>query len=102
MSVLAEVLEKRARLVARAEIERRALSEEIAGCARGVSLVQRGVEWTAWLRARPYLAIAVVVAIVVLPPRTLLRWAGTALALWRLGRLVFEAIRLVAPQKPSR
>jgi hypothetical protein len=99
MNALAEILQKRARLVARAEFERRALSEGIAGCARGVSLFERGVQWAKWLRSRPYLAIAAVVAITVLRPRILLRWGGSALALWRLGRLVFAAIRMVAPPK---
>jgi hypothetical protein len=99
MSVLAEVLQKRARLLARAETERRTLSEQIAGCARAVSLVERGLQWSAWLRARPYLAIAVIVAIVVLRPVRLLRWGGSLLSLWRLGRLVFDAVRMVAPPK---
>jgi len=103
MSALADILQRRAHLVAEADAQRRALSEGIAVCRSVLVVVDRGIAWGTWLRARPYLVVAAVTAIAVLRPRLALGWSARALTLWRVGRLLYDAV-MPAPgdrAKPS-
>ena len=93
MSALAEILERRARLVAEAQAQRHALAEGIAVCRSVLVVVDRGMVWAAWLRARPYLVVAAVTAIAVLRPRLALEWSARVLTLWRVGRLLYDAVK---------
>jgi YqjK-like protein len=92
MSALAEILERRARLVAEAQAQRHALAEGIAVCGSVLVVVDRGIAWGIWLRARPYLVVAAVTAIAVLRPRLALEWSARVLTLWRVGRLLYDAV----------
>ena len=102
MSALADILERRARLVAEAETQRRALAEGLAGCRSVLVVADRGLAWAAWLRARPYLVVALVTAIAVLRPRFALAWSARLLTLWRVGRLVYDAIKPLASVRALR
>ena len=102
MSVLAEIIERRARLVAEADAQRRALAEGFAGCRSVLVVADRGIAWAAWLRARPYLVVAFVTAIAVLRPRFALEWSARLLTLWRVGRLVYDAIKPLAGERALR
>jgi hypothetical protein len=93
MSALAEILQRRAHLVAEAQAQRHALAEGIAVCRSVLVVVDRGIAWGTWLRARPYLVVAAVTAIAVLRPRLALGWSARALTLWRVGRLLYDAVR---------
>jgi hypothetical protein len=93
MSALAQILERRARLVAEAEAQRRALVEGIAVCRSVLVVADRGIAWAAWLRARPYLVVAAATAIAVLRPRLALEWSARLLTLWRVGRLLYDAVK---------
>lgn len=99
MSALSEILEKRARLVADAEAQRRALSEGIAGCRRLLSVADRAIALARWLRARPYLVVAAAAAIAVMRPRIALGWSARLLTLWRVGRFVFNVIKPAAAHR---
>jgi hypothetical protein len=102
MNVLAEIIERRARLVAEADAQRRALAEGFAGCRSVLVVADRGIAWAAWLRARPYLVVAFVTAIAVLRPRFALEWSARLLTLWRVGRLVYDAIKPLAGERAPR
>ena len=102
MSVLAEISERRARLVAEADAQRRALAEGFAGCRSVLVVADRGIAWAAWLRARPYLVVAFVTAIAVLRPRFALAWSARLLTLWRVGRFVYDAIKPLAGERAPR
>jgi len=93
MSALAQILERRARLLAEAQAQRNALAEGIAACRRVLVVADRGIAWAGWLRARPYLVVAAAAAIAALRPRLALEWSARALTLWRVGRLVYEAVK---------
>jgi hypothetical protein len=93
MSALAEILERRARLVAEAQAQRHALAQGIAVCRSALVVVDRGIAWATWLRARPYLVVAAATAIAVLRPRLALEWSARALTLWRIGRLLYDAVK---------
>lgn len=93
MSALEDILRRRAHLVAEAEAQRRALAGEIAACGGVVTVIDRGIMWARWLRARPYLVVAVVTAIAVLKPRFALAWSARVIAIWRAGRFLYEAVK---------
>jgi len=93
MSALAEILGRRARLLAEAEAQRHALAEGIAVCRSVLVVADRGIAWATWLRARPYLVVAAATAIAVLRPRLALEWSARALTLWRVGRLLYDAVK---------
>jgi hypothetical protein len=93
MSALAQILERRARLLAEAEGQRHALAEEIAVCRSVLVVVDRGIAWATWLRARPYLVVVAAAAIAVLRPRLALQWSARLVALWRVGRLLLNAVK---------
>jgi len=62
-------------------------------CRSVLVVVDRGIAWGTWLRARPYLVVAAVTAIAVLRPRLALEWSARVLTLWRVGRLLYDAVR---------
>ena len=93
MSALPQILERRARLLAEAEVQRRALSEGIAVCRNVLVVADRGIAWATWLRARPYLVVAAATAIAVLRPKFALAWSARVLTLWRVGRLLYDAVK---------
>jgi len=93
MSALPQTLERRAHLVAEAQAQRRALAEGISVCRGVLVVVDRGIAWASWLRARPYLVVAATTAIAVLRPRLALEWSARALTLWRVGRLLYDAVK---------
>ena len=96
MSAVTHILERRARLVAEAEAQRRSLTQGLAVCRSVFVVADRGIAWATWLRARPYLVVAFVTAIAVLRPRFALQWSARLLTLWRVGRLVYHAIKPLA------
>ena len=93
MNALAEILQRRAHLVAEAEAQRHALSRGITVCRSVLVVVDRGIAWGAWLRARPYLVVAAATAIAVLRPRLALEWSARLITLWRVGRLLYDAVK---------
>jgi YqjK-like protein len=96
MSALAEILERRARLVAEAEAQRHELTASLAGCRGVLAVVDRGIAWAGWLRARPYLVVVAAAAIALLRPKFVLGWSARLLALWPAGRFLYSVIRPAA------
>jgi len=96
MSAIPEILERRARLLSEAEAQRRALSEGIGVCRSVLVVADRGIAWATWLRARPYLVVAAATAIAVLRPKLALEWSARLLTLWRVGRLLYDAVKPAA------
>jgi hypothetical protein len=102
MSALEDILQRRARLVAEAELQRAVLASELAACGSVLKVVDRGIAWASWLRARPYLVVALVTAIAVLRPRLALAWSARLLAVWRAGRFLYEAVKpALESRKPA-
>ena len=93
MSALAEILKRRALLLAEAQAQRQALAEGIDVCRSVLVVVDRGIAWATWLRARPYLVVAAAAAIAVLRPGLALQWSARLLTLWRVGRLLLGAVK---------
>jgi YqjK-like protein len=93
MSRLDEILEKRARLLAEAQAQRNAFAGEVFRCRGVLAVADRGFAWAGWLRARPYLAVAAAAALAALRPGRALGWSAQLLTLWKVGRLLYGAIR---------
>src|SRR5439155_1667819 len=85
----------------RIEIFASEIDEERTRLARIAVLVavDRGIAWASWLRARPYLVVAAATAIAVLRPRLALEWSARLLTLWRVGRLLYDAIKPAAGER---
>jgi hypothetical protein len=99
MNALADILDRRARLLAEAEVQRESLAENLAVCRSVLIVADRGIAWAKWLRARPYLVVAVATAFAALRPRRALVWSARAIALWRLGSVLYN---LIAPALAGR
>jgi YqjK-like protein len=93
MSALANIRERRARLVAEAQSQRQTLAADLEACRSVIVVVDRGIALARWLRARPYLVVAAVTAIAVLRPRFALAWSARLITLWRAGRFLYEAVK---------
>ena len=103
MSALSDILDRRARLIAEAEAQRHALGAGIATCRSMLVVADRSIALAAWLRAKPYVVVALVTAIAVLRPRFALAWSGRVIMLWRVGQLLYHALKpLVANRLPGK
>lgn len=99
MSRLAEIVQKRERLAARADEQRRTIAESLAGWRRVVSVADRGVAWARWAREHPVVIAVATAALVAARPRLGLRWAVRGLTLWRTGRFVLDLVRTLAAMR---
>ncbi|HKW37178.1 MAG TPA: YqjK family protein [Burkholderiales bacterium] len=93
MSSLDELLERRARLVSEAGAQRKALAGELQACRNVLKVADRGIAWAGWLRARPYLVVALVTAIAVLRPKLAFAWSARLLTVWRAGRFLYDSVK---------
>jgi len=93
MSALEDILQRRARLVVEADAQRKALAGELQVCSSVLKVADRGIAWAGWLRARPYLVVALVTAVAVLRPKLAFAWSARVLAVYRAGRFLYEAVK---------
>lgn len=93
MNALEDILQRRERLVAEADAQRQALAGELEACGHVLRVADRGIAWAGWLRARPYLVVALVTAIAVLRPKLALAWSARIVTVWRAGRFLYEAVK---------
>lgn len=93
MNALEDILNRRARLVAEADAQRQSLAGELEACRHVLKVADRGIAWAGWLRARPYLVVALVTAIAVLRPKLAFAWSARIVTVWRAGRFLYEAVK---------
>jgi hypothetical protein len=102
MSALDDILSRRARLIAEADAQRTALAGELRACGSVLKVADRGIAWAGWLRARPYLVVALVTAVAVLRPKLALAWSARLVTVYRAGRFLFDAIKpALESRKPT-
>ena len=102
MSALDDILVRRARLIAEADAQRTALAGEVRACGSVLKVADRGIAWAGWLRARPYLVVALVTAVAVLRPKLALAWSARLVTVYRAGRFLFDAIKpALESRKPT-
>ncbi|MBI4754793.1 MAG: hypothetical protein HY778_05075 [Betaproteobacteria bacterium] len=83
---LIELAQRRARLQAQAEGQRRALAEDLAPLARGLQWVDRAREAARWLGRHAHLVAAAALVVAVLRPRRTLRWLRRGFVAWQFAR----------------
>jgi len=93
VSALDDILARRARLIAEADAQRAELLRGLETCGSVLRVADRGIAWAGWLRARPYLVVAIVTAIAVMRPKLALAWSARIVTVYRAGRFLFEAIK---------
>ena len=93
MSALDDILARRARLVAEADAQRAELARGFDACASVLKVADRGLAWATWLRARPYLVVAIVTAIAVMRPKLALAWSARIVTVYRAGRFLYDAVK---------
>jgi hypothetical protein len=93
MSALEDIRARRARLVAEADAQRKTLAGEVAACSSVLKVADRGIAWAHFLRARPYLVVALVTAVAVLKPKLAFAWSARVLTLYRAGRFLYDAVK---------
>lgn len=102
MSALDDIFARRARLIAEADAQRTALADELRACGSVLKVADRGIAWAGWLRARPYLVVALVTAVAVLRPKLALAWSARLVTVYRAGRFLFDAIKpALESRKPT-
>jgi hypothetical protein len=102
MSALDDILSRRARLITEADAQRTALAGELRACGSVLKVADRGIAWAGWLRARPYLVVALVTAVAVLRPKLALAWSARLVTVYRAGRFLFDAIKpALESRKPT-
>jgi hypothetical protein len=101
MSALEDIRQRRARLVAEADVQRATLVREISAFGSVLKVADRGIAWATWLRARPYLVVALVTAVAVLRPKLALAWSARVVTVWRAGRFLYEAVKPALENRKS-
>jgi YqjK-like protein len=96
MNGSAEFRDKRARLMARAAVERERLSTQLQACEAPLALVDKGIAAARYIRQHPQWLVTAVVLLVVLRPRRALAWARNGLIAWRAWRWISQSLRGLA------
>ena len=92
---LIQLAERRAVLIARAEEERKELSQALAPWGRPLAVMNQGAEAIRSLKKHPELVAGLAVFAAVLRPWRLVRWLPPGWALWRIARVALGAKRLL-------
>lgn len=93
MSSAMELALKKQRLVFKSAALRQALAEDSRPLETVFSAADKVGDGLRWLRARPQLAVAATIALVVLRPRALLRWSRRGYFAWTALRKVQSLLR---------
>lgn len=85
-STLARLAERRELLVARAAVQRTALTRNVAPWRAPLALADRGVEALRTVKRHPAWVLGAVLMVATLRPRRAGRWARYAWVGWQVGR----------------
>lgn len=100
---LISLRERRAHLVAQAEIQRAGVLAMVERAELATAWFDRASAFARWLRGQPVLIAAGVVLLVALRPRKALRWFASGVSLWRGWKSLRAIIERLAPrQTPAR
>jgi len=101
MNRVAELRDKRARLMARAAVERERFSVQLQAWETPLALVDRSFAAARYIGRHPQWIVAAVVLFAVLRPRRALAWARNGLIAWRAWRWISQSLRGLAIRKPA-
>ena len=92
---LIELAERRAALIAKAEAQRKELSQVLAPWRGPLAIMDRGAEAIRSVKKHPELLAGLTVFAAVLHPWRLVRWLPPGWALWRIARMALGAKKLL-------
>ena len=93
MNRVAELRDKRARLMARAAVERERLSVQLQAWETPLALVDKTFAAARYIGRHPQWIGGAMVLLVVLRPRRALSWARNGLIVWRAWRWISASLR---------
>lgn len=96
-----QVRARRLRLIARAEVQRDELAQEVDVWTPALGVLDRGLAGYAWLRAHPEVLLAAGAVLLVLRPRRTVRWSLRLYSVWQAYRRFNARLSRVAAQTPS-
>jgi hypothetical protein len=96
MNRLAEFRNRRARLMARAAVERERLAIQLQAWEVPLALADKGFAAVRYVRRNPQWIVAAFVLLLVLRPRRTLSWARNGLIAWRAWRWISQSLRGLA------
>lgn len=80
---LTEIARRKEGLIARAARERAVIAAEFGAWHKPIDVLDRGIAAARFLKAHPVLVAAALAVAAVLGRRSLLRWVGRGLVVWR-------------------
>jgi hypothetical protein len=83
MERLSEIARRKERLIAASARERAMLAAELGAWQKPIGVIDRSMAGVRFLKAHPALALTGLAVVVILGRRSLLRWAGRGLLVWR-------------------
>ena len=100
MNSLSEIYARRARLMARAAVERERVCGQLLAWKAPLALAGKAFAAARYLRRNPQWIVAAVALLVVLRPRRVLFWARNGLIAWRAWRWMSQSVRRLAARSP--
>jgi hypothetical protein len=85
---LAQLGERRRRLVAQAAAQRLALAHDVEPWRGRLALVDRGVDAVRYIRRHPALLVGAALLLVAWRPRRAVKWLQRGWLIWQVGRRV--------------
>ncbi len=101
MSKTAELRDKRARLVARAVLERERFSAQLDAWRAPLALADKGIAAGRYLRRHPQWLVAIAVVIALIRPRRAFAWARRGFVVWRTWRWISAEARDLAQRNSA-
>jgi len=101
MNHVNEIRARRARLMARAAVERERISVQLHAWQAPLALADKGFAAARYVRRNPQWIVAAAVLLVVLRPRRALAWARNGLIAWRTWRWISHSLRRLAPRSAA-
>jgi hypothetical protein len=80
---LIEIAHRKERLIATAAQQRAVIADAFRSWQKPIDVIDRGVVATRYLKAHPLLVAVSIIVVAVLGRRSLLRWVGRGLFVWR-------------------
>ena len=82
---LGRLADRRARLIAQAEMQRRTLSQDIEPWRTPLAFVDQGVVGLRYIRRHPEWIVGGLILLAALRPRRFVKWLGRGWVSWRLA-----------------
>jgi len=101
MNRLSQIRAKRARLLARAAVERERVAVQMRAWEAPLAFADKGLRAVRYVRRHPEWILAAAALLVVLRPRRAIAWARRGIAVWRTWRWMSASMRNISAERPA-